>query len=445
VAGGPERSGSVGPTGSRRVLPRLGDVTGAVADLGVLVPLAASLILVNGLDPGAVLLGAGLLALASGLVFRIPFPVQPLKALAAVAVAERLAPDVIHAAGLEIGAFLLFLSVARVADALARVFTKPVVRALQLGVGILLVIAAARLVLEPPEVFRGTPPSPWPVVLAVISFGAVSWAARRGRFSVALLLLGTGVAGAWLLARPDLMGPSFSLPELSVLPSASAFATAFVLLVIPQLPLTFGNAVVAVSDLAHDYFGPAAARVRPWRVCVSCGLGNVASGLIGGMPMCHGAGGLTAHVRLGARTAGMNVILGSALLVLGLFFASQVPVILGLLPVWALAAFLAYAGLRHAWLVTDLRGAALAIAVIAAVLGATLGNLAITAGVALLAEHGWRRRWSRAARGEGSLSRRAPGPRLPAPRSPVGAASGSSSREERPRPPTPTDRPQERA
>jgi hypothetical protein len=86
----------------------------------------------------------------------------------------------------------------------------------------------------------------------------------------------------------------------------------------------------------------------------------------------------------------MNVILSGSLLVLGLFFAAQVPVILGLLPVWALAAFLAYAGLRHAWLVSDLRGADLVLAVIAGGLGAWFGNLAITACLALLVVHGRR-------------------------------------------------------
>ena len=104
--------------------------------------------------------------------------------------------------------------------------------------------------------------------------------------------------------------------------------------------------------------------------------------------MCHGAGGLTAHVRLGARTAGMNLMLGSALLALGLFFAPQVPVLLGLLPVWALAGFLAYAGLRHALLVADLRGWQLGMAVIAGLVGAWLSNLAVTAGLALVAVHG---------------------------------------------------------
>jgi hypothetical protein len=86
----------------------------------------------------------------------------------------------------------------------------------------------------------------------------------------------------------------------------------------------------------------------------------------------------------------MNVMLGSGFLVLGLFFATQVPVILGLLPVSMLGAFLAYAGLRHAWLVADLRGGPLAIAVGAGVLGAWYGNLAITAALALVLEHGRR-------------------------------------------------------
>ena len=367
----------------------LGEVTGAVADLGVMVPLAGSLILVNELDPGAILIGAGLLTVAAGLLFRVPFPVQPLKALTAVAVAERLSPDVIHAAGLEIGLFLLLLSVGRVADLLTRLFTTPVVRALQLGVGVLLVIAAIRLVADPPAVFLGTPDPPWPLLLAGASFVAVGLAAARGRYPVALILLAAGAAVTWLAAGAQLSGPSFALPEVG-LPPAAAFGSAFVLLVIPQLPLTFGNAVVAVTDVARRSFGPAASRVSPTTVCLSCGLGNVAAGLIGGMPMCHGAGGLTAHVRLGARRAGMNFLLGGAFLILGLWFAPQVPVILGLLPVWVLAAFLAYAGVRHALLVADLRGGALALAVTTGLVGAMTGNLAITAGAALLVEHGRR-------------------------------------------------------
>lgn len=368
----------------------LADAAGAVADLGVLVPLAAALILVNGLDAGAVFVCAGLLVIGAGAWFRVPFPVQPLKALTAVAVARELSPDVIHAAGLELAAFLLLLSIGHVADAVARVFVKPVVRALQLGVGLLLVTTSARLVLEPPDVFVGTPASPWPVVLAAVAFAGVAFAAQRRRFSVALLLFGVGLVATVAATSPDLAAPALTLPRLR-LPALSAFGSAFVLLAIPQLPLTFGNAVVAVNDLSHEYFGEAARRVTPSRVCLSAGIGNAGAAILGGMPMCHGAGGLTAHVRLGARSARMNLLLGSAFLTLGLLFAAQVPVILGLLPVWVLAAFLAYAGIRHAWLVADLRGGPLLIAVAAGAIGAWLGNLAVTAALALVFEHGRRR------------------------------------------------------
>jgi SulP family sulfate permease len=382
---------------------RLGEVTGAVADLGVMVPLAAALILVNGLDAGAVLVCAGLLVLATGIFFRIPFPVQPLKALTAVAVAQQLSPGVIHAAGLEIAAVLLLLSVRHVADVVARVFTKPVVRALQLGVGVLLVISSIKLVLDPPEIFSGTPPAPWPWILMIAAFAGVVVAARTRHYWVALAVLAVGAAAAATTASPHVGGPSFSLPDLQ-LPPAAAFASAVFLLVVPQLPLTFGNAVVAVNDLAHEYLGGAASRVSPSRVCLSAGVGNTVSGLLGGMPMCHGAGGLTAHVRLGARSAGMNLLLGASLLLLGLFFGAQILVILGMLPVWGLAAFLAYAGLRHAWLVSDLRGADLVLAVVAGASGAWFGNLAITASLALLVVHG-RRAISPLTARTGTLSR----------------------------------------
>lgn len=367
----------------------LGEAAGAVADLGVFVPLATALILVNGLDAGGVLVCAGLLVLGSGLAFRIPFPVQPLKALTAVAVAQQLSPDVIHAAGLEIAAVLLLLSFHHVADIVAKVFTKPVVRALQLGVGVLLVLTAVKLVLDPPEVFAATPSSPWPWVLMLAAFAGVAGAARSGHHWVALAILGGGAAVAIPAAAPGIGGPSLSLPSFD-LPTGASFGTAFLLLVVPQLPLTFGNAVVAVNDLSHRYFGPAGARVTPSRVCRSAGVGNVVSAVLGGLPMCHGAGGLTAHVRLGARTAGMNLLLGGLFLALGLFFADHVPIVLGLLPVWGLSAFLAYAGIRHAWLVADLRGPDLVLAVGAGLLGAWLGNLAVTAGLSLAVVHGRR-------------------------------------------------------
>lgn len=364
-----------------------GELSGAVADLGVLVPLLAALILVNGIDATSALVGAGGLVLASGVWFRMPWPVQPLKALTAVAVARHLSPDMIHAAGLLIGVVLLLLAVRGVADRVAAVFTPTVVRSLQVGVGTLLVLTALRLVQEPPALFAATPPTPWPLLLGLAGVLLVAWAARRGRYLAALVMLAAGVAAVVVMAPPELAGPSFALPLLD-LPPLDVFGPAFVLLVLPQIPLTFGNAVVAVTDVAHRAFPESRARVTPSRVARCEAFGNLFAGAFGGMPMCHGAGGLTAHHRLGARTAGMNLVLGTGLLVLGLFWGAQAPVLLGLLPVWGLAALLAYAGMRHALLAADLAGVRLVLAAAAGLAGAALGNLAVTTAIALVADHG---------------------------------------------------------
>lgn len=379
------------PDSPRRLRPSLGDLTGAVADLGVLVPLVAALVLVNGLDPSAVLIAAGALVLAAGLVFGVPFPVQPLKALTALAVAQSLSPDTIHSAGLQIGAIMVVLAVTGFADRLSRLFTTPVIRSLQFAVGSLLVVTAVKMTVDPPAIFESPPDTGWALVLLGATVLVVAIAAGTRHYAVVAVLFIAGVIIGLATTSVDLGEVAVRLPEVS-LPSWSVAGSAFVLLVVPQIPLTYGNAVVGVSHLAREHFGDRAARVTPGRVAMSCGVGNVVSAAIGGMPMCHGSSGFTAHVRLGARHAAMNLLLGATLLVIGLVFSNQVLALFGLLPVWVLAGFLGYAGLRHAWLVLDLRGWRLAIALVAGLLGVTTGNLAITTVVALIAEHApWRR------------------------------------------------------
>jgi len=386
--------------------PIAGDLSGAVADLGIFVPLVAALILVNGMHPGPLLLIAGLLSLLSGLWFRIPFPVQPLKALTALAVAQQLAPDVIRAAGLLIGLILILLTVTGLADRIARIFTRPVIRSLQLAVGVLLVVTAVRLAVAPPAIFVGTPPPGSAVALMVLTTGVVALTVWRRWYAAATALVLLGTVAAWAATRPafgviELSGPVLAVPPVSV------WASAFVLLVIPQLPLTYGNAVVGMSDLAREQF-PSATRVRPGSVALSCGIGNVGAALLGGMPMCHGSSGFTAHVRLGARSSMMNVILGGMFIVLGVVFSAQVLVLFGLLPAWALAGFLAYAGLRHALLVLDLRGASIGVALVAASAGIVTGNLALTTVIALAGA------WAPGFRGFRGLRRRIEPGRLPA-------------------------------
>ncbi|MBW3576425.1 MAG: putative sulfate/molybdate transporter [Actinobacteria bacterium] len=374
------------PTVGRSVRPTVGDLSGAVADLGVFVPLSAALIVVNGLRPGPVLVAAGLLVILSGLRFRLPWPVQPLKALTAIAVGQGLSADLVHAGGLLVGVCLLLLTATGWTPRLAAWFTKPVIRSLQLGVGGLLVLSALRLVAAPPPVFTRPPPPArglWLLVVATTVVAVVAWRRWYGT-GVAGVAVGTVVSVAAAAPQLGVISPSIPVPAM---PDLGALPAAFALLVVPQLPLTFGNAVVGVSDLAREHFGDRAGRVTPSRVAISAGLANVGSAFLGGMPMCHGSSGFTAHVRLGARNAGMNVVLGATLLVVGITLPRQVLALFGALPVWALGGFLAYAGLRHALLVADLRGRDLTHALVAGGIGLATGNLAVATAVALVLAH----------------------------------------------------------
>jgi MFS superfamily sulfate permease-like transporter len=141
------------------------------------------------------------------------------------------------------------------------------------------------------------------------------------------------------------------LPDFSL----EAFLAAATALVLPQVPLTFANSCLAPADAARVYFGKEAARrVTPSRLATSLGVADLVAGAIGGMPVCHGAGGMTAHRSFGARTGGAPFIMGTALLVLAIGFGAGLAGVLAHFPVAVLAGLLAVAGLLHMALARDL-------------------------------------------------------------------------------------------
>jgi sulfate permease, SulP family len=165
-------------------------------------------------------------------------------------------------------------------------------------------------------------------------------------FLLALLMMIVGFHG------PLALGPSqLHLPDLSL----QTFGTAALVLVLPQLPLTFANSCLATADAARTYFGERAARVRPGRLALSLGLANLLAGAISGMPVCHGAGGLTAHRSFGARSGGAPIAMGVALLIVALLIGNGLTSALSAFPLPILAGLLAVAGLLHIALLKDLR------------------------------------------------------------------------------------------
>jgi len=329
------------------------ELAGAVADVGVLVPIATVLIVANGLTATAVLLPAGLLYLAAAAVYRLPDPVQPLKAFGAIAIAKGLGSDAIAAGALLMGVIFLVLGRAGLIDLAAKAFPRPLIRGVQLTVGLLLLKIAWGLVHAPPNSFDDHVADPW-LLGGLAGLALVGALALRDRPVSLVLVVGALILAAWRAGGELALGPSsLSLPHLD----ADTFWTAFTVLVLPQLPLTFANSCVATSDAARTYFGERASRVAPGRLATTLGLANVLSGAISGMPVCHGAGGMTAHRAFGARTAGAPLVMGGALTVLAVGFGAGVASLLAAFPLPVLAALLAAAGILHIGLLRDLAGA----------------------------------------------------------------------------------------
>jgi sulfate permease, SulP family len=355
------------------------EAAGAVADLGVLLPIAVTLIVANGLSPTAVVLPAALLYLVAGAAYRVPIPVQPLKAFGAIAIAKHLGPPEIAAGALLMGAIFLVAGQSGLLDRVARAFPTPLIRGVQLTVGVLFLKIAWRLVHHPAKAFAGHA-LPVTTAFGLAIAGVVVLLALR-RVHITLILVFAGLAVMFVTADgPFAFGPSsLAMPRVS----GDALATALTVLVLPQVPLSFANSCLATADAARVYFGRAAARVTPGRLATSLGAANLLAGAIGGMPCCHGAGGLTAHRSFGARTGGAPIIIGAALLLVGLVFGAGLAALLAAFPLPILAALLTVAGLLHLGLLRDLRGVApWSVALIVGAIG-VLANLGLALGVGL--------------------------------------------------------------
>ena len=359
-------------------------------------PLAVALITVNGLPATSVFFGVGVAYVLTGLVYRLPLPIQPLKAVAAIAIAEGLSGSTVVAAGWLMGLLLLLLAATGAARWLTRLFTRPVIRGIQLGLGLMLVRSGLSLVSRAQIVPGGAErvvrlasrPIPVGWLLAAGAALLLGWAVRRRRWPAFLVILLFGALVAVTLGgvANDLgqVRLGLSLPR-PILPSVSDLATASVLLVLPQIPLTLGNAVFATADTARTYFGTSARRVTPRALLTTMGFSQIVAALFGGVPVCHGSGGLTAHHKMGARTGLAPVLMGSLCLALALFIDGNVLPVVALIPYPVLGALLAFVGVQHGLLVRDVRGRSEAgVVLVIASVGVATGNLAFGFGVGIV-------------------------------------------------------------
>jgi len=307
------------------------ELSGALGDLGTLLPLALGVIAVAGLAPTGVLLGFGVFYVATALIYRLPIPVQPMKAMAAIAMTGAATPAMLAAGGVLTGVALLTLGLTGLITKFARIVPQSVIAGLQLGLGLALGAVALELMAGQPAIGL--------LVLAVLALMLVAPKLPTALLGVAAAIALGQVFGVEPTAMPA--AATFSLAQLW--PSLSELETAASQLVLPQLALTLTNAVLLTALIAGDYFGKQAEHVTTRRLATTSGLANIALAPFGALPMCHGAGGLAAHYRFGARSGAAPLILGLTLLALALAPPEVAAAALAAIPAAGLGALLLWA------------------------------------------------------------------------------------------------------
>lgn len=308
-----------------------GNIVGAFADGAILFPLLAALSIVNGFSGATLLATAGIAYIVAGLIFRIPFSVQPLKSIAIAAIALGASQVEVRAAGALLGLTCFVLSFLPINQFVSKI-PRPLIHGVQLGLGILLITQGVKIGFP----IFSTQPIWWLVLMGLI--GAMLFTSQ---FSVPLL--GIVATGGLFYALFFAHSP-FLIPQN---PISDTFRISILLtLLLPQLVLTFSNSVVATYDVANRYFPGRSQRVTPKRLLQSIGLGNILSALVGGLPFCHGSGGLTAHVKGGATHFVSNLIIGGTLLILSIIQFTKGSISLAYPPV-LLSSLLVTTGLFH--------------------------------------------------------------------------------------------------
>lgn len=335
------------------------ELAGAFGDVGTDLPLVVGIILAAKLDAPSALIMFGLMQLLTGMYYKIPMPVQPLKAMAAIVIAQKLSGPVLFGGGLAIGITMLLISVTGLIDWLARVVPKTVVRGIQFGLGLQL----ATLALKEYVQSEGTAG----YVLAGVAFILALFFLGNRKYPAALFLVTMGAAYAFAF-KLDLVafgqGFGLSLPRVQI-PTTSDIATGFVLLALPQIPLSLGNSILATRQIAEDLFPERKLTVK--QISLTYAVMNLLNPLFGGIPTCHGSGGMAGHYAFGARTGGSVIIEGAMYMLIGLFFGKGFDAFVKVFPLPILGVILLFEGLSLMLLVTDMASSKRNFAIIALV------------------------------------------------------------------------------
>lgn len=302
-----------------------------MGDYVTFLPIALAVSLVMGINFGYIILFYCIWSVITGFYYRIPIPIEPMKVIGTLVIVGGISKGELVASGLILGIIFLLTGMGQGMKLIQEKVPNSVVRGIQLSLALLLLKTSLEFVSA--DLMLSVV-----CVVIILSFFLVNrWRNVPNVSAVLVLILGVGI-GLFMSGMPPIS--LLPLPSVTI-PSVQNVISGTWTLVLPQIPLTITNAILATSLLLKDLYK---VDVKPDRLSQTIGLMNLTSVPLGGLPMCHGAGSLAADYRFGARTGGANIISGLMLLPVALFFAG--PQFVQIIPVGVFGALLIFIALE---------------------------------------------------------------------------------------------------
>lgn len=332
------------------------ELGGSMGDFGTLFPLAIGYIVVCGMDPAGFLVMMGLMNIITGLVYRLPMPIEPKKVIAVIAIAQRWTPSMVYATGFGTGLVWLFLGITGWIQKIAEHTPKSVVRGIQIALGVLLGWEGLVMMMgvgawSSAMAGFGSRPLFWALGLLSVVVVLILRENRHAPAALVLVALGVGI-GIVKGGLLDILEIGFRLPSFTPFGPGEVWQ-GMLLAGFAQLPLTATNAVLATAALIKEYWPNRPVSER--KLALNMGLMNTTTTFLGGMPLCHGSGGLAGQYYFGARTGGTNIIEGTIEIGLGLFFSSAIVGLFSAFPMSIIGAMMFLVGANLARYVLTLR------------------------------------------------------------------------------------------
>jgi MFS superfamily sulfate permease-like transporter len=339
----------------------LREMAGSMGDFGTLFPFAIGYIAVCGLNPAGFLVMMGLANIVTGLVYKLPMPIEPMKVLAVTAIAQHWSPSMVYASGFAMGMVWLLFGFTGIMKWVAKITPDSVIKGIQVSLGILLILEALKMI------------STW-WVIGIISVIAVLVLRQNRYMPAALALMIFGVAIMFIKGQfKEITLPGFVFPVITIFSVKEIWET-LLLAGFAQIPLTAANAVIATSALIKVYWPDNP--VSEKSLSINMGVMNTVLPFFGGMPLCHGAGGLAGQYYFGARTGGANIIEGLIEIAAGLFLAGSIAGLFTVFPKAIIGAMMFLVGVELAKFSRDIRWNMDLIPMVVTVVGSLLTNMA---------------------------------------------------------------------